>query len=470
MKRRLLILFVAILCFITVLATSFILDTLSLKQDLVAIEDFYGLFNDTLELRRYEKNLLYGLGADSYDQLKNYIGMVTKTSERLKENISRSLGADALNDFRKDLNIYRVLIDEGKTRGSFNVEAVRSRGQKLLSFTQKLLKKKRAQIHTALHTTTIVFILAMVGAFIIVLVLFYFQAGSVLNRLAILRKATSDVAEGKFSPIEIGPSAKDEITGLIEAFNRMATEIETKQEQLLQTRKLAAIGTFSSGIAHELNNPLNNISLTADTLKEEYASLSQGEALDLVEDIIQQADRASDVVKHLLDFCRETPPAVALLNMKQVLRATFRLIQNPLKLKSITLEDYVPDDLPQVYGDLHKLEQVFLNLFMNSIHSMEHGGLIYIEGKIDPPGFVRIDFSDTGQGIPAEALDHIFDPFYTTKPVGQGTGLGLSIVYGIIKNYGGYIEVKSRVKAGTTFSIFLPVAGAEKSEAENGAD
>lgn len=464
------ILFIAILCFITVLAISFTLDTLSLKQDLVAIEDFYGLFNDALELRRYEKNLLYGLGSDSYDQLTHYIDTITETSVRLKENISRSLGSDAFDDFRKELEGYRVLVLDGKKRGSFDVEAVRSRGQKVLSFTQRLLKKKSAQIHIALHTTTIVFIAAMVAAFITVLVLFYFQAGNVLSRLAILRKATMEVAEGKFSPIDIGPSARDEISGLMEAFNRMAVEVENKQEQLLQTRKLAAIGTFSSGIAHELNNPLNNIALTADTLKEDYGALLKGEALELVEDIIQQADRAGGVVKNLLDFCRETPPAVTFLDMKQVLRGTYRLVQNPLRLKSITLEDFLPDDLPQVRGDRHKLEQVFLNLFLNSIHSMEHGGLIHLEGKVDPPGFVRIDFNDTGKGIPPDVLDHIFDPFYTTKPVGQGTGLGLSIVYGIVKNYGGYIEVKSRLNMGTTFSIFLPVADAATAGAEHGAD
>ena len=121
------------------------------------------------------------------------------------------------------------------------------------------------------------------------------------------------------------------------------------------------------------------------------------------------------------------------------------------------MEDYIPDTLPAVRGDMKEMQQVFLNLFLNSIYAIDGGGLIHIDGKMGPPGYIQIDFNDTGCGIPDEKLGHIFDPFYTDKPVGRGTGLGLSIVYGIIKKHRGYIEVRSKVNVGTTFSIYLPI-------------
>jgi len=447
-----------ILTFIAVLGISFVLNIFTVKADLSEIEDFYGLFNNTLEVRRYEKNVLFELGEDSYGQLMHYLDTVVQGSERLQLSMSQAVGDRAVQGFRRELEAYRARLEEGKRLGVFDEETVRMHGKELVEFTQELLRKKRIKIHQTLHTTTFVFLGATAAAFVAVLLLFYFQARTIILRLAILKEATVDVAAGTFLPIREESLVKDELSGLIDAFNRMVTELEVKQEQLLQSRKLAAIGTFSSGIAHELNNPLNNISLTADTLKEDFDDLPREEVLGLVDDVIRQADRASNVVKHLLDFSREPAPAETVLNIKDVLKGTVRLVRNQLRLRNTTLEDFVPENLPNVLGDAHKLEQVFLNLFLNSIHAIGSGGLIYIEGKVDPPGFVRIDFTDTGSGIPAEALDHIFEPFYTTKPVGQGTGLGLSIVYGIIKKYGGYVEVKSKVNGGTTFSVFLPIA------------
>jgi signal transduction histidine kinase len=279
-----------------------------------------------------------------------------------------------------------------------------------------------------------------------------------------VQQATKDLLRGKFTPIVDNALKNDEVSNLILAFNKMGTEIEIKQEQLVQSRKLAAIGTFSSGIAHELNNPLNNISLSADALLEEYDELTAAEAKAIVIDIILQTERASEVVKDLLDFCRDKTPTSSRLNIKNVIKATTKLIANQLRLNSIWLEDYVPDNLPLVVGDHQKLQQVFLNLFVNAIHVMPEGGLIHLDAKLEPEGYMRIDVNDTGTGIPPEKIEDIFDPFYTTKPVGQGTGLGLSIVYGIVKKHGGYIEVNSKINVGTTFAIYLPIAPAAPRE------
>ena len=117
----------------------------------------------------------------------------------------------------------------------------------------------------------------------------------------------------------------------------------------------------------------------------------------------------------------------------------------------------IPDDTPFIGGSLHNLEQVFLNLFLNAIQAMPDGGKLTVHVRETEDGYVAVDVRDTGTGIKPEALEKIFDPFYTTKPAGRGTGLGLSIVYGIIKKHGGYVEVKSQVNVGTTFSVYIPI-------------
>ncbi len=466
LRRRLLFLFSAVIGFFCILALSYILCTFALKNDLVTLEDFYTLFNNVLEVRRYEKNLLFNVGLDNYEHLLYYLQAVELNANQLNHKIIFIEGKEKVDLFFRDLNNYSFLIKKGYKSGKYNREAIRKIGQRLVDFSKDLLNKKRIQIHKTLHLTMMGFLLATASVFMFVLLIFYYHYKLILGRILILQKATEEVAKGTFTPIPEKNFGQDEISALIHAFNRMVQEIDSKQEQLLQARKLAAIGTFSSGIAHELNNPLNNILLTADTLQEEYNSLSEPEVKELVSDIVHQTERASNIVKNLLDFCRETEPEQALLNIQEVINKTIKLIKNQLKVQKIKLENLVPDDLPLIMGDMHKLQQVFLNLFVNAIQAMKEGGLIKIVGQVDPRGYVRIDFSDTGCGIDEKNLKRIFDPFFTTKGVGHGTGLGLSIVYGIIKKHGGYIEVHSEVGKGTTFSIYLPAAHTKKQDKE----
>ena len=468
-RRRLIILSGATVGFFAMLAMTIVWNMSSLKSDVVAIEDYYILFNNVLELRRYEKNYLFKIGSDNYQRIIFYLKSIDEYTPRLHEGITKTVGKGRYLNFQQNLLAYRAIINKKEAGENVDVAEIRERGKIMVDFTQDILNLRRAQIHKALDKTLFGFMMATGSIFIFIFLMLHFQVVNVLLRLASLQKATQKVANGDFTPIKINTGKPDEISSLIQDFNKMVTEIENRQEQLVRSRRLAAIGTFSSGIAHELNNPLNNISLTADALQEEYDMLPAEEAKELISDIIVQTDRASSVVKNLLDFCRKTPPVQEKLNIKNVVQGTAKLIRNQLRLESIWLEDYIPETLPAVSGDLKEMQQVFLNLFVNSIHALAGGGLIHVDGKMGPPGYIRIDFNDTGHGIPDEKLEHIFDPFYTDKPVGQGTGLGLSIVYGIIKKHGGYIEVRSKVNVGTTFSVFLPIAE-DKQQSDNSHD
>jgi len=175
---------------------------------------------------------------------------------------------------------------------------------------------------------------------------------------------------------------------------------------------------------------------------------------------MDQADRASEIVKNLLEFSRASHPRMEEAGLEEVVDKTFRLVKNELDLHHIRFIKEVKADFPPLYLDKSGLQQVLLNLFMNSIQAMENGGeLKVVIRSAETPAEVRIDISDTGPGIAPEHLNQVFDPFFTTKKVGVGTGLGLSVSYNIIKKNGGRMEVNSRLGQGACFSIFLPLAG-----------
>jgi signal transduction histidine kinase len=312
----------------------------------------------------------------------------------------------------------------------------------------------------------------LISFIVFVVLIFQLISKGILKPVALMQKATEEAAKGTFKPIFYESEREDEVTHLIETFNEMAKQLETKQEQLLQSRKMASIGTFTSGIAHELNNPLNNISLTAESLMEEFTELTKQEASEMMMEILAQADRAGQVVKNLLEFSRTERPLLLELSVDDVLDRTIKLIKNQIMVTGIYLKRENSKVLPPIKGRSQDLQQAFINILLNSIQAMKDlsgENIITIRTGPGPDGYIRIDFSDTGIGIRPEDMKHIFDPFYTTKPVGRGTGLGLSLVYGIIRTHGGYVEVKSEINIGTTFSIYLPIAVCEEREADHAA-
>jgi len=463
-RDRMIALNFLVFSFIGLLIVAYFYHFFLTEKNLFVLEDFHDLFDYVLEVRRYEKNFFLGVGKENVPTILEFINKINAETARLEDDIVNVTGNDKFLEFKNSLDRYRdIFLDlKEKHHSKINLIAVREKGKELVDFTEQLLddKQQLIQYNMKVAILTITFITGLF--FIFIIIALHFQAKNILDRIAFVQRATKSIVNGNFKPLEYKKVYHDEIGSLIEAFNKMAAELEIQQEQLIQSKKLASIGTFSSGIAHELNNPLNNISLSADTLREELSTLTHEEATEIIEDIITQTDRASEVVKNLLDFSRDKVPTTQLLNIKQVISSTKKLIANELRLNSILIEEQVSDNLPLIMGDMQKLQQVFLNLFLNSIHVMPEGGLIHIEAKVVLSGYLRINVSDTGIGIEPENLEHIFDPFFTTKEVGKGTGLGLSIVYGIIKKHKGFIEVKSEIDEGTTFSIFLPIASSVK--------
>jgi two-component system NtrC family sensor kinase len=269
---------------------------------------------------------------------------------------------------------------------------------------------------------------------------------------------TQRIAEGDHTPIMPRRRYRDEFSALAVAINHMLAELDRRQDILVQSHKLRAVGTLTAGVAHELNNPINNITLTAHVLLEDHSELAEEEQQEMIRDIVQEAARTQRIVASLLDFARQSESKVEPLDLGRVATETLALAQNQLNLKGVRAKLDIAPHLPRIHGDPQQLTQVVLNLILNAVEVTPRGGEIEIRVKQDrQEGFLSLAVRDHGPGIPDHLLPLIFDPFFTTKARGKGTGLGLSIAQGIVAKHGGRLTVDTIIDQGSTFRVSLPV-------------
>ena len=476
-KSKVMVLLVVCLAFIGALHVLYYHYIFSLQGKMEIIQKFDDFRDNILEMRRYEKNFIYFKDIASLNETIFYFFKIEDFSRELSKDVERVVGDHKFMAFQVDLKGYKTILDENmelvKTdKGELNVERIRTKGKKMVDFANELIMTKRQRIQKDIHRIMIIPLTFIVSFIVFMILILQLISKGILKPVALMQKATEEAAKGTFRPIVYESGREDEVTHLIETFNDMAKQLETKQEQLLQSRKMASIGTFTSGIAHELNNPLNNISLTAESLMEDFTEITKEEASEMIMEILAQADRAGQVVKNLLEFSRTERPVLLELSINEVLDRTIKLIKNQIMVTGIHLKRENSKNLPLIQGRNQDLQQVFINILLNSIQAMKDlsgENIITISTGPGPDGYIRIDFSDTGIGIKPENMKHIFDPFFTTKPVGRGTGLGLSLVYSIIRTHGGYIEVKSEINKGTAFSIYLPITVNKEEETDHAA-
>jgi two-component system NtrC family sensor kinase len=261
------------------------------------------------------------------------------------------------------------------------------------------------------------------------------------------------------------------IDSIADALAQRQDKLEAVARQAGQAEKQASIGRLAAGVAHEINNPLTGVLTFAQLLRDsEGRSDDDRRSLDI---IIRETTRVREIVRGLLNFARETPPTMRAIDVNEVVRASLDLVRRQSDFHKVTLvEDYHPDRLV-VWADRNQLTQVFLNLVVNAAQSMPQGGTLTVATREREASKVAIAVSDQGCGITKDNLQHIFDPFFSTKPIGSGTGLGLSVSHGIVTKHRGRIEVESHVGLGSTFTVVLPLAeqdgpGRERSEPKSG--
>jgi two-component system, NtrC family, sensor kinase len=307
-------------------------------------------------------------------------------------------------------------------------------------------------------------LIAILATSFLLWILVYNLIGKPVEQLV---KATKIVAAGNLE-YKITKFKNDELGLLDRSFNDMTTKLVTAQRQLYQTDKLASLGRLTSGIAHEINNPLTGVLAYASILlKRDDIKPDVKEDLEVV---VRESKRCREIVKGLLDFARQKPPKKSNVNINEVISRTISILNNQLNLKKISVKLNISDSLPSIKADGNQLQQVIMNLLVNATDATDkEGEEIHLSTnveKIDELDYITIKITDFGCGIQQENLTNIFEPFYTTK--GQkGTGLGLAVVWGIIEKHEGKIYVESDPNKGTTFTVHLPITDISKINEDN---
>ena len=304
-------------------------------------------------------------------------------------------------------------------------------------------------------------VFSVISALVPNLVLVLLIVRTISRPLGRLTVAAVQVANGEYGTEVDLRKSNDEIGLLAESFNemsrKMADDIEQLRhlnEQLIRTEKLAAMGTLSAGLAHEVNNPLAAISSLIQMMQAKNdLNDDTNEKLKLIS---TQISRITQVTRDMMDFARIRPAAKSPVEINQAINASLRLANFDKSFQRLNLKKNLAENLPTVFADQDQLQQVFLNLFLNARDAMPNGGELAVKTS-EAKKEIIIEIKDSGSGIDEKNIKQIFDPFFTTKPAGKGTGLGLAVCYGIITAHGGRIEAANGT-GGTIFHIILPLS------------
>ncbi len=342
------------------------------------------------------------------------------------------------------------------------ITGLRKTGEDIIAFAKDLDRSARENVETGIRISQAAILIIFPVFLASGLAMLFFISRNVVNRLGFLIDVVDKTGKGTFAHVE-APSAtwgRDEVGVLIRKFDQMELqlahrekELDRKNNELMQVKKLAAIGTLASGVAHELNNPLNNISLSAQILAKEAGEKCPVPIQEAVNDIIGQTARVKRIVGDLLEYARGRELQVGEVELNELITNSYKHLAVSQNVEKIRFSlDSGPAKII-IQADPAQLEQVFINLFTNSVDAMQGEGDLRVQVR-EREGATMITVTDSGKGIPRESLEKIFEPFFTTKD--KGTGLGLAIVFNIIRKHNGDITVESEEGKGTTFTIALP--------------
>ena len=475
-----------------------------LAEQITSGERIHQFFGIALEIRRFEKNyFLYGQRAD-LDENRAYViearRMLSEHGAQFAAVASpQRIGAliIALEDYDRLISAHPPSSDDPRREA-----AIRQAGKEISTAAEQWSHAERAILQTQLDRHRH-WLLAAIGAVLVLVVIIgQMLAWRVARPLRELEYNMAAVAEGRLAKLDLAVEDR-EIASLTRAFNHVLAQLETRQGQLVRSEKLAALGTLLSGVAHELNNPLSNISTSCEILAEEIAATKvcqpspsiplpegggrQSASFSFQEkgggmrrdtafekELLAQIDaetwRARRIVRSLLDYARDRPFSRETVPLAPLVEESLRLVRGQIPAQ-VSLNVVVPAEL-NLSGDKQRLQQAIFNLVGNALDALEGAGELHVvarpaRGAYPPDTLVfgqvddkrpqiEVEVRDNGHGIAADILPRIFDPFFTTKEVGHGLGLGLFIVFEIVEEHGGSIAVKSTPGQGTTFLIRLP--------------
>lgn len=462
-----------------------------MTHKLRVLEKKEDLLNTILEARRYEKNFFLTLHLHHLDSAVTFIRQAeSKMAELLPMDAPRAddagtrLAPADLADYRRamirllDLNTPEVPSPRDPLSTAeidTNQAIIRRLGRVITEASEAMVQVDREQINKLIRNARFYHFTTLCGMILITVLAGLFIFFNVIRPLKMLEAAIGEIAQGNYDNVpSIAPAV--EFESLVGSLNKMISMLNRRSEDLIQAKKLTALGTLTSGVAHELNNPLNNISTSMQILLEELEEPDLDYKRDLLLDAEKEVLRARDIVRALLEFSRQRAFSIKPVPFRPLVEDTLRLIRGDLP-GNVKLVLDVPDNITASV-DSRRIQQVLLNLILNAIQAMDSGGTLTISARRCPTNEFYVRVSDTGCGIPADLQPKIFDPFFSTKTgrrrnesdahiydeflTHEGTGLGLAICHGIVKKHGGRIDVRSQPGAGSDFTVYLPM---EKTDA-----
>ena len=464
----------AVAAIILVASLFFVGELRTLEARVIRGQRATDLFDAALEIRRFERNFF--LHQQLADQAENsrYLALTNQMLRNNQADFLAIVSRDQLQQLQTSLDEYQhematvTLADPNKIK--VKEPRIRNLGKEIVRIAEDMAKLERRQIQS-----TLVWFRTVLLGVIFTMALLIVAIGRVLSQRVVrpLKEIESSVAAISANHRESlsAPSDDREIISIITAFNHMLKELALRQKSLMRSERLASLGTMLSGVAHELNNPLSNISTSCQILQEELGVSDTLTQKQYLQQIDQQTERARIIVRALLDFSREQAFLKGPVKLLPLVRQTLGFVRGEVSAKSV-VQLSIPDDL-YVEADAQRLQQVFVNLISNALAELRPNGHIVIAAQAlhvngPPPGnalgssceavgeVVQISVADDGPGIASEILARIFDPFFTTKEVGHGMGLGLFVVYEIIEEHGGCISVQSTPGQGAIFTLRLP--------------
>lgn len=428
------------------------------------ISDF---FDTTLEIRRFEKNYFLYHQVVDYNENQHYVAKALRLLQdaTFDKIISEKLSIE-LNNYADFMKQYFENPQNNDLAGQ-----IRQVGKLLVENGEQLVFKHRELQKEILIRQRHILLISTVILIIGVLGLGRWLSWRVVKPLCQMEMGMKLITGGNLKKLKI-QSDDQEIILLIEAFNKMLEEIEIRQHYLVRSEKLAALGTLLSGVAHELNNPLSNISSSCQILQEELPDIDAEYHKELLDQIDDQTNRARNIVRSLLDFTRVRQFQKEQLNLADLLKETLQFLKGHIP-SHLTLHIDIFKKI-EIIGDKQRLQQMFLNLLKNALEvaHQEIKVRAIIWNTFQKPTHllnrfpnkkclehqgILIEIIDDGEGISPDLLPKIFDPFFTTKDVGHGLGLGLFIVHEIIEEHQGCISAQNNPNGGATFSVWLPL-------------
>jgi len=411
-----------------------------------------------LEIRLSEKNYFLYHNRKTLGAIETMIADTRSRLTAAKGDIIPAIGEADLRKLEALLRSYADALGEtgrGRPEDPEVETRIRAAGRKLKEYSDAITQLERKRVNGIILSSKNILIFSFWAILVSALLISHFISQKIVRSLREIEKLTRSISEGNFNVIA-GFQSRDELGSVVMAINSMSQELAHREEQIIQSKKLSSLGILTAGVAHEITNPLNNISMIAQTYDELYLQLPEKDRRELMSKVDAETERIRKIVKNLLDFSKPKDANPKEADVNAVIQKTLTLVQNMVDVQNIDTTIKLEDGLPHLFIDENQIQQVLVNLVTNAVQAMSAGGRLFISSRRGKIGdSVELTVMDTGRGISPEVLPHIFDPFFSTKGEG-GTGLGLSVSYGIIKNHKGEIRVESKVGVGTTFTVELP--------------